>query len=239
MLSDAEAEKFSTLPAFTLVVSLMSAGAVTTGFVVSRTSTWNVALPVLPCPSVALHVTGVEPKPKVDPDAGEHEVATLPSTLSLAEAEKLTVAPEFELASCVMSPGTETFGGVVSWTVIWNEFVPVSPPVFVALHVTVVDPSAKTSPELWSHVGVAAGSSLVTENETGAPEDDVASAVMLPGTVMMGAVADTGAASIAATASDASTVRATTPPRWLRPRSCTSGPQPSAEQVDDGDGAEQ
>jgi len=195
---------------------------------------------VLPCVSVAVQVTVVVPIAKVDPESGEHEGVMLPSTASLAEAEKVTVLPAAESASRVMSPGVETDGLVVSWTVIWNWPVPVSPAAFVALHeTTVVVPSGKTSPELWSHVTTAAGSLLVTVNVTTAPAADVASAVISDGTVTTGAPADTGAASTAAATSDASATSAYPAPRSPRSLRRTLGSQPPAKQVDNGDGAEQ
>lgn len=194
----------------------MSAGTETEGLVVSCTTTWKVALPGFPCVSVALQVTVVVPIPKVDPEPGEHEGVRLPSTASLAEAEKLTVAPAAEVASRVMSPGVETAGAVVSWTVTLNESVPVSPPKFVALHVTFVVPSGKTSPELWSHVGLRPWS-LVTVKPTLAPLPDVASAVISDGTVTTGTSADTGAASKATATSNASTASANPAERLLRP----------------------
>ena len=66
---------------------------------------------------MAVQVTGVVPIANVDPESGEHEGVVLPSTASFAEAEKFTFAPAAEVASRVMSPGVETVGGVVSWTV--------------------------------------------------------------------------------------------------------------------------
>jgi hypothetical protein len=64
----------------------MSFGGVTTGGVVSCTSTVVVAVPVLPALSVALHVTVVEPSGNVEPEAGAHVGVTLPSTRSDALA---------------------------------------------------------------------------------------------------------------------------------------------------------
>jgi hypothetical protein len=174
---------------------------------VSCTTTLKLAWPVLLWASVALQETVVVPIANVDPEPGEHEGVMLPSTASFAEAEKLTVAPAAESASRVMSPGVETVGTVVSWTVILNELVPVSLPAFVALHDTVVVPSGKTSPELWSHVGVRPWS-LVTVKLTLAPPPEVASAAISGGTLTTGTVADTGAASKATATSDASVASA-------------------------------
>jgi hypothetical protein len=206
-----------------VVDSVLFAGTEIVGAVVSATSTWKVAVPVLPCASVALHVTDVVPSENVDPEPAEQEGVMLPSTLSFAAVAKATFAPEAEVASRVMSPGVETAGGVVSWTVTWKELLPTSPPVFVALQETVVVPSGKTSPELWSHVGSTAGSLLVTVKVTAAPAAAVASAVMSAGTPTSGASAETGTASNAATMS---TPSAASPWRTRRSRSllrCTLG----------------
>ena len=89
-----------------------------------------------------------------------------------------------------------------------NEPVPVSSPAFVALHDTVVVPSGKTSPELWSHVGTTPSWSLVTVKPTLAPLPEVASAVISGGALTTGTVAATGAASKAAATSDASVASA-------------------------------
>ena len=204
MLSVADALKVTLFPEATVVVVVMSEGTATVGLVVSWTVTWKVALPGFPCVSVALQVTVVVPIPKVDPEPGEHEGVTLPSTASFAEAEKVTAAPLLDVASCVMFAGTVTEGGVVSLIVIVNVPVPVSPPAFVALHVTVVVPSGKTSPELWSHVGLRPWSLVAGGKLTLAPLPEVASTVILGGGVTMGTSADTGAASKATATSDAS-----------------------------------
>jgi hypothetical protein len=58
-----------------------------TGSVVSLTVTLNDAKPVLPCASVALHWIVVVPNGNVEPDAGVHVAASLPSTSSDADAE--------------------------------------------------------------------------------------------------------------------------------------------------------
>src|SRR5919198_419527 len=66
--------------------TVMSFGGVTTGGVVSCTSTVVVAVPTLPELSLALHVTVVEPSGKVEPEAGTHVAVTLPFTRSDALA---------------------------------------------------------------------------------------------------------------------------------------------------------
>lgn len=83
----------------------------------SRTVTLNEAEPVFPCASAAVHVTTVVATAKMEPDAGVQLVGREPSIASVAEAEKLTGAPAADVASAVMSAGTETVGFVVSCTV--------------------------------------------------------------------------------------------------------------------------
>ena len=58
------------------------------GGVVSTTVTVNDTVPVLPCESVALHVTIVVPSGNVEPDAGTQTTSAMgPSTSSVAVAE--------------------------------------------------------------------------------------------------------------------------------------------------------
>jgi hypothetical protein len=94
----------------------MSPGTLTVGGVVSTSTTVTAkdALAVLPCASVALHVTVAVPIANVLPDGGAHVGASAPSTLSVALAVKLTGVPLGLVASTVMSAGTVTTGGVVS-----------------------------------------------------------------------------------------------------------------------------
>src|SRR5262245_43790383 len=76
MLSVAVTVNVSTLPVGSAVVSVMSAGTVTTGLVVSWTVTLNDAVDVAPKVSVAVHVTFVVPNGNVEPDAGLHALLT-------------------------------------------------------------------------------------------------------------------------------------------------------------------
>jgi hypothetical protein len=88
----------------------------------------NAADPVFECASVALQVIPIVPRPNVEPDRGEHVTGSeLPSTRSLALAEKLTGAPLCPVAGVDMSEGTVTVGGVVSTTVTLNELLPLYP----------------------------------------------------------------------------------------------------------------
>src|SRR5436190_13734988 len=71
----------------------VTGGRLSVGGVVSRTVTWNVAVPMLPRESVAWHVTNVVPSPNVEPLAGEQTAGRGPSALSDAEAVNITTAP--------------------------------------------------------------------------------------------------------------------------------------------------
>src|SRR5262245_51595811 len=62
------------------------------------TQTTNVLVVVLPAASVAVQVTVVLPGAKVEPEAGEQVTGTVPSTLSVAVAVKVTTAPAVLLA---------------------------------------------------------------------------------------------------------------------------------------------
>jgi translation initiation factor IF-1 len=211
-LSLADAENETLFPDGDVVVVAMSEGTLTTGAVVSTsvTVTWKEAEPVLLCASVALHVTVVVPIGNVAPEAGEHDAASEPSRLSLAEAENETLAPVPEVTCVPMSAGTVTTGGALSTrvTMTWNDSSSV-PSALVTVHATVVVPTGKTSPEPWSHVGVVDGSLLETVNETVSPAADVVLTEISDGTVSTGTSADTGAACQAAAASEIAT--ATTP----------------------------
>src|SRR5262245_16934406 len=86
MLSTADAVNVNDAPVGPVASIVAFAGTVTTGSVVSTTVTVNDAVPVLPCASVALHVTAVTPNGNVSPLAGVQVVASVPSTLSVADA---------------------------------------------------------------------------------------------------------------------------------------------------------
>jgi hypothetical protein len=74
--SVAVAVKFTVTPLFRDVCTEMSPGTVSAGGVVSCTSTSKLALLVLPCLSVAEHLTVVCPSANVDPEAGVHVTGT-------------------------------------------------------------------------------------------------------------------------------------------------------------------
>jgi hypothetical protein len=126
----------------------MSAGTVIVGGVVSTpvTVTWNDALPVLPCASVAVQVTVVVPSGNVEPDAGVHVGMIGPSTASLADAVNVSAFPPLELVS-TMSAGTVTTGAVVSTTLTWKLALLELPAASLAVHVTAVVPSGNVDPD--------------------------------------------------------------------------------------------
>jgi len=147
--STAEALNVTAAPADELASRVTPAGTLTVGAVVSRIATMNEAEPVLPCASVARHVTIVEPMGNVAPDAGEHDAGSGPSTLSLADAVNVTCAPLPDVASFVTSAGTLTTGDVVSAGVTVIENVPmlVFPCASVTVQETVVSPSGNADPD--------------------------------------------------------------------------------------------
>jgi acyl dehydratase len=112
-------------PVWLVASSVAFAGTVMAGDVVSLTVTVKEADPVLPCASVAVHVTTVEPNGNVVPLAGLQLAASVPSMLSVAEALNVHPAPVGPVASAVAFPGTVTTGGVTSTNVTVTLNVPV------------------------------------------------------------------------------------------------------------------
>jgi len=145
--SEAEGEKVTAAPPGPVPCMVMSDGSCRVGGVRSTTVTLKEPEPVLPALSVTEQVTVVEPKANVEPDAGEQFGASGPSTLSTAETVKLAIAPAGPVASRVMSPGTVTTGGVLSWTV--TEKVPLKalPALSFAEQETVLLPNGNIEPE--------------------------------------------------------------------------------------------
>ena len=74
----------TTAPEAAVASAVMSAWVSTAGAVVSRTVTLKVLVPVLWWASVAEQVTVVLPSGKVEPEAGAHVTASVPSTASVA-----------------------------------------------------------------------------------------------------------------------------------------------------------
>jgi hypothetical protein len=159
--------------------TLVNAGGVVS---LNVTVTSKLLLPVLPWLSVAVHVTVVVPTGKLSPELWLHVGVSEPSTVSLAVAglHVTTAVPPGVVVVPLAPDGTETVGGVVSWTVMWNDASSASG----AEHVTVVVPMENVSPLLWSHEAVSSFGVTVTANVTEAPLALVASAVMSEGTLM-------------------------------------------------------
>jgi hypothetical protein len=124
-------------------------GHVIDGAWVSLTVTVNEHMAVLPLASVAVQETVVVPIGKNEPDAGEQTTAVLPEQLSaVVGVAKLTFAPH-----CPASFETVTFeghvidGAWVSLTVTVKVQVVVLSSESLAVHVTVVVPTAKVEPD--------------------------------------------------------------------------------------------
>lgn len=114
-MSDAVQGSYSTTaPLGPVASTVMLGGAVMVGAVLSRTLTEKVAVDLLSAASVAEQLTDVVPIGKVLSEAWSQVTTTEPSTASVAVALKVTTAPSGLVASCVMSPGTVSTGGVVS-----------------------------------------------------------------------------------------------------------------------------
>ena len=105
---------FTTAPLAPVAGTVMSAGTVIVGGVLSATLTLNDADAGLPALSFTEQDTAVEPSANVEPGEGVHVGVKEPSTESKAETVKVTTAPFGPVASTVMSPGTVRTGGVLS-----------------------------------------------------------------------------------------------------------------------------
>ncbi len=110
------------------------------GGVVSTTPILNVPMATFPAASLAEQWTVVTPSGKTEPDGGVQTTGTGPSTLSIAVAVKVTVAPPGPVASTTLSAGNVSTGGIVSppVTVMVNWPVVMPPPAFVAVQLTTV-----------------------------------------------------------------------------------------------------
>jgi hypothetical protein len=93
---------------------------------------------------------------KMAPEDGEQLEASAPSTLSLADAEKVTLAPAAEVASLVIFAGAVTTGAVVSAsvTVMLKDAEALLPCESVAVHVTAVVVTGKVAPDAGEQDGV-------------------------------------------------------------------------------------
>jgi len=123
---------------------------------------------------------------------------TGPPTLSVAVGSVyVTIAPAVDVAAATFVPGTFVNTGlVVSCTVTVNDADASMPRLLVAVQVTVVVVIANVEPEAGVHTGSSGpsvGSVAVATNVTAAPPGLVASTVMSPGTVTVGANVGSGA----------------------------------------------
>ena len=163
--SEAETEKVTVPPAgFDVVWETFGGGfGVNVGAVVSLkvTVTVKLALPVLLWLSVAEHVTVVGPTGKWLPDAGVQIGVRAPSTVSVAVTSpsgQVTVIPEWSLVVPPLLTGTETVGGVVSWTMTLNDAGSAS----AAVQVTSVVPIENCEPLSGVQAAVSSFGSTVT-----------------------------------------------------------------------------
>jgi hypothetical protein len=116
-MSVAVAANVTAAPAGPVASAVMADGTVSAGAVVSTTLIRMLPLAELLAASVAEQLTVVEPNGNIDPLGGEQTTATVPSTMSVAEAEKVVLAPVGPVASRSWSRGRVRSGGVVSTTV--------------------------------------------------------------------------------------------------------------------------
>src|SRR2546425_8292710 len=159
-MSLAVAVKVTVAPAALVASAVIGAGQLTVGAVVSRTVTANEQVLVLCAASKAVQVTVVLPRAKVLPLAGEQVTLSVPSTMSLAVAVKVTVAPAALVASAVIGAGQLTVGAVVSRTVTANEQVLVLCAASKAVQVTVVLPRANVLPLAGEQVTLSVPSTM-------------------------------------------------------------------------------
>jgi hypothetical protein len=126
----------------------------------STTVTGSVPVPVQPWASVAVQVIVCAPSGSVSPDWGLQLGVIDPSTRSVAEAVKVTVAPLGLVAVHVWTPETVTFGGVVSTTLTSKLPVVRLPAASVAVQDTGVVPTTKDEPLAGLHATIGDGSTL-------------------------------------------------------------------------------
>src|SRR5712691_1165170 len=189
--SSAVTTKIPRAPVEPVASRLMPVGDVIVGGVVSTTMTSKDLDAKLPWESFAVHITVVAPSGNMELEVGVHWAATGPSTRSDADAENPTVAPRGPVASAVIVPGSTRVGGVVSWTVTWNEPVAVLPWASVAVQRTATVPRGNVDPEARLHdTGTGPSTRSVAEGakETAAPDGPVASAIVSAGSVNTGGV---------------------------------------------------
>src|ERR1043165_1770173 len=139
----------------------MNPGVNTDGPLVSTTLMVKLAVRVLPCASVAEQLTGVGPKANCEPDAGVHNGVIDPSTVSVAVAVYVTIAPAALVAWRVCGLfGRPRNGAVVSCTSTVKLPLAPLPCASVTEQFTVVDPNRNCDPDAGTHAGVSGPSTL-------------------------------------------------------------------------------
>jgi hypothetical protein len=164
-------------------------GNVRVGPVVSCTVTVKLPVDVLPCVSLAEHVTVVVPIGNAEPDAGVHVTGRGPSMASVAVAVNVATAPAPLVASTTRFAGSVSAGPAASVTVTVNKPDAELPCRSLAEHATVVVPIGNVLPEAGVQVTGTApsiASIAVAVNVTTAPAVLVAAAVMFAGSVSTG-----------------------------------------------------
>ena len=127
----------------------------------------------------------------VEPEAGVQVTVREPSTRSVAVAVNVATLPDALIASKVILAGSVSVGAVVSLTVTVKDADPVLPAASVAEQFTVLVVIGNVEPEAGVHVTGTGPSTLsvaVTVNVTTLPDAEVASEVMLEGTVRTGGI---------------------------------------------------
>jgi multisubunit Na+/H+ antiporter MnhB subunit len=118
-------------------------------------------LPVLVAASVAVQVTVVTPRGKVEPDGGVQTGVNEPSQLSVAVAVKVTATEHIPAGEfIVIGAGQVTTGASSSLTVTVNEQLPELVAESVAVQVTVVMPLGNVAPDGGVQTGVIEPSQL-------------------------------------------------------------------------------
>jgi hypothetical protein len=150
----AETVKFTAMPEASVVSTVIFAGKFKVGAVVSTAETLKLAVPVLPCVSVAEQLTVVVPNANVEPEVGKQAWVFTASSGSVAEVLYVTTAPAGPVASTLKSAGTVHSGDVLSTNVTVTVKLPFA--VFlcasVAEQLTVVIPTGNVEPEAGTHV---------------------------------------------------------------------------------------
>ena len=113
--------KITSAPSLLLASVLKLAGRVSKGGVMSLTVTGKLPLLVFPASSVAVHTTRVVPKLNSESEEGLHVTTGSGSTISVATASNETLTPVGPVASTVMLPGSESWGGLSSFRWAWAE----------------------------------------------------------------------------------------------------------------------